>query len=172
MSNATQLGKDETFPRQKDPILPAHEVWPRRVGQGCWGCWGSDTSGVTRPCPTIQLGCSPFISYLLTLAKPDFSQSLDLPLTFHQKGLLLELHFLTLWFASFATQLSSHFAQKIFLGGAWVAQPAKRPTLAQVCEFEPHIGLCADSRPGTCFRFCVSLSLCPSSTCSLSPSQK
>ena len=29
-----------------------------------------------------------------------------------------------------------------------------------VCEFEPHIGLCADSsRPGACFRFCVSLSL-------------
>ena len=29
-----------------------------------------------------------------------------------------------------------------------------------VREFEPHIGLCADSsEPGACFRFCVSLSL-------------
>ena len=28
---------------------------------------------------------------------------------------------------------------------------------------EPHMGLCADSsEPGACFRFCVSLSLCPS----------
>ena len=32
-----------------------------------------------------------------------------------------------------------------------------------VCEFEPRVGLCADSsEPGACFRFCVSLSLCPS----------
>ena len=32
-----------------------------------------------------------------------------------------------------------------------------------VCEFEPRIGLWADgSEPGACFRFCVSLSLCPS----------
>ena len=31
-----------------------------------------------------------------------------------------------------------------------------------VCEFEPHIGLCADkSEAGACFRFCISLSLCP-----------
>ena len=31
------------------------------------------------------------------------------------------------------------------------------------CGFEPHVGLCADSsEPGGCFRFCVSLSLCPS----------
>ena len=38
-----------------------------------------------------------------------------------------------------------------------------------VHEFEPHIGLCADSlEPGSCFRFCVTLSLCPSPTCSLS----
>ena len=30
------------------------------------------------------------------------------------------------------------------------------------CEFKPHVGLCADSsEPGACFRFCVSLSLCP-----------
>ena len=33
----------------------------------------------------------------------------------------------------------------------------------RVCEFEPYFGLCADSSgPGPCFRFCVSLSLCPS----------
>ena len=32
-----------------------------------------------------------------------------------------------------------------------------------VHEFQPHIGLCADSsEPGACFRFCVSLFLCPS----------
>ena len=32
-----------------------------------------------------------------------------------------------------------------------------------VREFEPRVGLCADSSaPGACFRFCVSLSLCPS----------
>ena len=32
-----------------------------------------------------------------------------------------------------------------------------------VREFEPRIRLCADSsEPGACFRFCVSLSLCPS----------
>ena len=31
------------------------------------------------------------------------------------------------------------------------------------CEFEPCAGLCADSsEPGTCFRFCISLCLCPS----------
>ena len=31
-----------------------------------------------------------------------------------------------------------------------------------VCGFKPHLGLCADSpEPGTCFGFCVSLSLCP-----------
>ena len=29
-------------------------------------------------------------------------------------------------------------------------------------ELEPRVGLCADSwEPGACFRFCVSLSLCP-----------
>ena len=34
----------------------------------------------------------------------------------------------------------------------------------------PRIGLCADSsEPGACFRFYVSLSLCPSPTCALSP---
>ena len=32
-----------------------------------------------------------------------------------------------------------------------------------VCEFEPCVGLCADSsEPGACFGFWVSLSLCPS----------
>ena len=38
-----------------------------------------------------------------------------------------------------------------------------------VCEFEPHVGLCADSsEPGACFRFYVSLSLYPSPACALS----
>ena len=32
-----------------------------------------------------------------------------------------------------------------------------------VHQLEPCMGLCADSsEPGACFRFCVSLSLCPS----------
>ena len=38
-----------------------------------------------------------------------------------------------------------------------------------VREFEPRVGLCADcSEPGACFRFCVSLSLCPSPAHALS----
>ena len=42
-----------------------------------------------------------------------------------------------------------------------------------ICEFEPHVGLFADgSEPGACFRFRVSLSLCPSPTCAFSLSQK
>ena len=57
--------------------------------------------------------------------------------------------------------------------GAWVAQSVKRPTSTQVMillhEFEPHIGLWADgSESGACFRFCVSLSLCPSPVHALS----
>ena len=40
-------------------------------------------------------------------------------------------------------------------------------------EFEPRIGLCADSPESeACFRFCVSLSLCPSPTHALSLSFK
>ena len=53
--------------------------------------------------------------------------------------------------------------------GCVVAQLVKCPILVfrsfdlRVCEFEPRVGLCADnSEPGACFRFCVSLSLCPS----------
>ena len=42
-----------------------------------------------------------------------------------------------------------------------------------VCEFEPHIGICADSsEPGPCFGFCVPLFLYPSPTCTLSLSLK
>ena len=38
-----------------------------------------------------------------------------------------------------------------------------------VHEFEPRVGLCADSsEPGACFGFCVSLSLCPSPALALS----
>ena len=53
--------------------------------------------------------------------------------------------------------------------GAWVAQLVNHSTSAQVmisltaCEFEHCIGLCGDSsEPRACFRFCVSLFLCPS----------
>ena len=36
-------------------------------------------------------------------------------------------------------------------------------------EFEPHVRLCADSsEPGVCFGFCVSLSVYPSTACTLS----
>ena len=55
--------------------------------------------------------------------------------------------------------------------GAWVLQQVECPTLAQVMisQFEPCVRVCADSSdPGTCLRFCVSLSLCPSPTCALS----
>nr|XP_060511482.1 uncharacterized protein LOC132692753 [Panthera onca] len=62
--------------------------------------------------------------------------------------------------------------------GAWVAQLVKHPTLdfgsghdLAVREFEPRVGLCADSSESeACFRFCVSLSLCspPAHTLSLS----
>ena len=41
------------------------------------------------------------------------------------------------------------------------------------CQFEPRVGLCADSsQPGACFGFCVSLSLCPSPAHALSLSQE
>ena len=60
--------------------------------------------------------------------------------------------------------------------GVWMAQSVKRlGHVLEVCEFEPHDGLCADNlEPGACFRSCVSLSLCPCPACilSLSLSQK
>ena len=54
--------------------------------------------------------------------------------------------------------------------GAWEARSVEHLTLdlgsshgLTVCEFKPHIGLCADSwERGACLIFCVSLSLCPS----------
>ena len=55
---------------------------------------------------------------------------------------------------------------KINNRGIWVAQSVERMTAAQVmnylrvCEFEPHVRLCADSSgPRACFGFFVSLSL-------------
>ena len=50
------------------------------------------------------------------------------------------------------------------LGGSvsWASDFGSGHDLA-VCEFKSHVRLCADSsEPGACFRFCVSLSLCPS----------
>ena len=47
------------------------------------------------------------------------------------------------------------------LGGSvgWASNFSSGHDLA-VCEFEPCVGLCADSsEPGACYRFCVSLSL-------------
>ena len=62
--------------------------------------------------------------------------------------------------------------------GTWVAQLVKHPTLGQVMISwivgTARMGLCAG--PRACFRFCVSLSLCPSPararSLSLSLSQK
>ena len=65
--------------------------------------------------------------------------------------------------------------QKIKNKGTWVAQSVKPLTLAQgmISRFvgsSPLLGsvLTACSEPGTCFRFCVSLSLCPSPVHALS----
>ena len=58
--------------------------------------------------------------------------------------------------------------------GAWVAQSVERPDFGSghdlaVREFEPRVGLCADSsEPGAYFRFCVSLSLTLPHSCSVS----
>ena len=57
------------------------------------------------------------------------------------------------------------------LGGSvgWASNFSSSHDLS-VCEFEPHGWLCADSSgPGACFRFCVSLSLCPFPFCALFP---
>ena len=59
--------------------------------------------------------------------------------------------------------------------GAWVGKASDFSSGHDlvVHEFETCVGLCADSsEPGVCFRFCVSLSLCPSSTHALSLSLK
>ena len=61
--------------------------------------------------------------------------------------------------------------------GAWVAQSVKHLTSSghdlMVHQFEPCVGLCADSsEPGPCFGFCVSLSLCPSPARALTLSLK
>ena len=60
----------------------------------------------------------------------------------------------------------------------WLSQLSGWPRLrswSYGCEFEPRVGLRADSlEPGACFRFCVSLCLClsPAHNLSLSLSQK
>ena len=70
---------------------------------------------------------------------------------------------------------------KVLYRSTWVAQLVKCPTSAYeaeghdllVCEFEPCVGLCADSsEPEPCFRLYVSLSLCFSSTHALSTMNK
>ena len=54
----------------------------------------------------------------------------------------------------------------------WLSQLSVQHDL-EVRDFEPHVGLCADSlETGACFRFCVSLSLCPSPIRALSVFQK
>ena len=56
------------------------------------------------------------------------------------------------------------------LGGSvrWASDSSSGHDLT-ACEFESRVGLCADSsEPGTCFGFCVPLSLCPSLTHALS----
>ena len=63
---------------------------------------------------------------------------------------------------------------KINIRHAWVAQSVECPTSAQVMiSRSMSSSPCADSsEPGACFRFCVSLSLCPSPTHALSLSLK
>ena len=72
---------------------------------------------------------------------------------------------------------SSSFIKNVFplgcLGGSvgWASGFGSGHDLT-VRGFEPHVGLCADSsEPGACFRFCVSLSLCPSPAHALSLSE-
>ena len=61
--------------------------------------------------------------------------------------------------------------------GTWVAQSVKHPTLnlgsggdLMVCEFEPHVKLCADGAEPAWDS--LSLFLCPSPTCTCSHAQK
>ena len=63
------------------------------------------------------------------------------------------------------------------LGGTWVAQSAEHPTLdfgsghdLTVCEFEPHIRLCAEYR--ACLKLSLSFPLPLSSALSLSTKKK
>ena len=75
---------------------------------------------------------------------------------------------------SFITNTSYGLFFKKAKWGTRVAQLVKRLTSSGhdlvVCEFEPRVGLCADSsEPRTCFGFCVSLSL-PLPTHVVSPS--
>ena len=63
------------------------------------------------------------------------------------------------------------------LESPWVAPFVGRPTLARgviswFMRLSPVSGSADSSEPGACFRFCVSLSLCPSLTCALSLSLK
>ena len=63
-------------------------------------------------------------------------------------------------------RFSKQQIKKVKYRGSWVAQLVKRPDFGSgydltVCEFEPRVGLCADSSgPGARFESCVSLSLC------------
>ena len=64
------------------------------------------------------------------------------------------------------------FPFNFVMRGAWVAQSVVSDFGLghdlTVCEFEPHVGLCADSlEPGAYFRFCVSLSLTLPRSCSV-----
>ena len=70
-------------------------------------------------------------------------------------------------------KINKTLKKKLKKRGAWVAQSVKRRLQSghdlTVREFEPRVWLWADgSEPGACFRFCVSLSLCPSPVHALS----
>ena len=63
-------------------------------------------------------------------------------------------------------QRKAGLSNKFHEGGAWMAQSVKRPTLGfrlshdlTVCEFEPHIGFCADSAKPAWDSLSLSLSL-------------
>ena len=64
------------------------------------------------------------------------------------------------------TQVNANVKISSSAGCAWVAQAIKclsdfgSGRALTVCGLEPRVGLCADSlEPGSCFRFCLPLSL-------------
>ena len=80
----------------------------------------------------------------------------------------IKVHFLAIWNSSWFFIWYFHLSKNKLgcLGGSvgWASNFSSGPDRT-VPEFEPRVGLCADSsEPGAWFRFCVSPSLCPSPT--------
>ena len=92
MPNPPPLGEDETFTQAESSMLSVHKVWPRRSGGRV--IRGEALTCMESPSPAQPSCC---ISHLpsshLTLAKPDSSQSLNLPLSFPLRCCLHECAF-------------------------------------------------------------------------------